>query len=68
MGWGDFLTVKMGADAVLQAIEKVNLDEISVELTKELEEAKIGSSKYIKVSKRLKIINGLRKAKINPFQ
>ncbi|MDP2946301.1 MAG: DNA-directed RNA polymerase subunit beta', partial [bacterium] len=63
---GDFLTVKMGADAVLQAIEKVNLDETSVLLTKELEEAKVGSSKYIKVSKRLKLINGLRRAKINP--
>ncbi len=63
---GDFLTVKMGADAVLRAIEKVNLDETSVLLTKELEESKVGSSKYIKVSKRLKLINGLRRAKINP--
>ena len=63
---GDFLTVKMGADAVLLAINKVNLDETSVLLAKELEEAKVGSSKYIKVSKRLKLINGLRRAKINP--
>lgn len=63
---GDFLTVKMGAGAVLSAIEKVNLDETSARLTKELEESKVGSSKYIKVSKRLKLINGLRRAKINP--
>ena len=62
----DFLTVKMGADAVLQAIEKVNIDETSTFLVKELEESKVGSSKYIKVSKRLKLINGLRRAKINP--
>jgi len=63
---GGFLTVKMGADAVLLAIDKINLDETSVQLAKELEESKVGSSKYIKVSKRLKLINGLRRAKINP--
>ena len=63
---GDFITVKMGADAVLSAIEKVNLDEVSISLRKELEESKVGSSKYIKVSKRLKLIDGLRRAKINP--
>ncbi len=65
-GVGDFLVVKMGADAVLMAIDQVNLDQTSVELTKELNESKVGSSKYIKISKRLKLINGLRRTKINP--
>ena len=45
------MTVKMGADAVLQAIEKVNLDEISVELTKELEEAKSAAQSILKFLK-----------------
>jgi len=65
-GAADFLTVKMGADAVLSIIDKLNLEEISVSLKKELEKVKAGSSRYIKVCKRLKLVNGLRRAKISP--
>jgi DNA-directed RNA polymerase subunit beta' len=62
----DFFTAKMGADAVLSAVEKVNLEEASKELREEIGTIKGGSSKYVKLVKRLKLIDGLRKAKINP--
>lgn len=62
----DFFTAKMGADAVLEAISKVNLEEVSKELREEITTTKGGSSKYIKIVKRLKLIDGLRRAKINP--
>lgn len=62
----EFLTVRMGADAVLSIVDKINLEEISASLKTELETVKIGSSRYIKICKRLKLINGLRRAKISP--
>jgi DNA-directed RNA polymerase subunit beta' len=62
----DFFVAKMGADAVLSAIEKVNLETTSKELREEIGTIKGGSSKYVKLVKRLKLIDGLRRAKINP--
>jgi len=62
----DFFTVKMGADAVLSAIEKINLDEISKSLKEEIVTVKGGSSKYMKLVKRIKLVDGLRRAKVNP--
>jgi len=62
----DFFTAKMGADAVLGAIEKVNLEKISKTLREEIGGIKGGSSKYVKLVKRLKLIDGLRRAKVNP--
>lgn len=62
----DFFTAKMGADAVLEAVGKVNLEEIAKELREEIVSTKGGSSKYIKIVKRLKLIDGLRRAKVNP--
>lgn len=65
-GASDFFTAKMGADAVLDAIGKINLEEIAKELREEINSTKGGSSKYIKIVKRLKLIDGLRRAKVNP--
>ena len=62
----DFFTAKMGADAVLEAITKLNLEEVSKSLRQEIASTKGGSSKYIKIVKRLKLIDGLRRAKVNP--
>ena len=62
----DFFVGKMGADAVLSAVEKVNLETTSKELREEIGTIKGGSSKYVKLVKRLKLIDGLRRAKINP--
>lgn len=63
----EFFTAKMGADAVSEAVSKVNLEEISKELREEINSTKGGSSKYIKIVKRLKLIDGLRRAKVNPI-
>ncbi|MCJ7805362.1 DNA-directed RNA polymerase subunit beta' [Patescibacteria group bacterium] len=63
-GAAEFMTVKMGADAVLSAIEKVNLEELAAGLRKELDEAKGSSARYIKLAKRLKLIDGLKRAKV----
>lgn len=62
----DFFTAKMGADAVLNAIEKVNLDELIKSVREEISGIKGGSSKYVKLVKRLKLLDGLKRAKINP--
>ena len=61
-----FFETKMGAEAVLSAIGKVNLEKISVELRKELTEVKTTSSRFVKLSKRLKLVDNLRRAKIDP--
>jgi DNA-directed RNA polymerase subunit beta' len=63
----DFFTAKMGADAVLGAIEKLNLEQIAKDLREEINSIKGGSSKYVKLVKRLKLIDGLRRAKVNPI-
>ncbi len=65
-GAADFFTAKMGADAVSAAIETINLEEISKNLREEIVEIKGGSSKYVKLVKRLKLVDGLRRAKVNP--
>ncbi len=62
----DFFTAKMGADAVFEAIGRINLEEVSKSLREEIGSTKGGSSKYIKIVKRLKLIDGLRRAKVNP--
>jgi DNA-directed RNA polymerase subunit beta' len=62
----EFFTAKMGADAILNAIEKINLEDVSKTLREEIGTIKGGSSKYVKLVKRLKLIDGLRRAKVNP--
>jgi DNA-directed RNA polymerase subunit beta' len=66
-GAADFFIAKMGADAVFSTIEKINIEELSVNLRKELDETKGTSSRYIKLSKRLKLVDGLRRTKIDPL-
>lgn len=65
-GVGDFVEVKMGAEAILAAVENLDLDKISVSLRKGSEELRGKGAKYLKLTKRLKLIDGLREAKINP--
>lgn len=62
----DFFMAKMGADAVLEAIGSINLEEVAKSLREEVNSTKGGSSKYIKIVKRLKLVDGLRRAKVNP--
>ena len=65
-GAADFFEAKMGAEAVLKVLSEVNLEKLSAELRKEVDETKTTSTKYIKIVKRLKLVDGLRKSKTDP--
>ena len=60
-----FMNARMGADAVLSAVEKVNIEELAVSLRKEIDATKGSSSKFVKLAKRLKLIDGMRRAKVS---
>jgi DNA-directed RNA polymerase subunit beta' len=62
----DFFVAKMGADALFEAIQKINLEELVVELREEIQGLKGSSARYVKVTKRLKIVDGMRRTKIDP--
>jgi len=62
----DFFEAKMGAEAVLAAVEKVSLEKLAASLREELDEVKPGSARYVKLTKRLRLVDGLRRAKIDP--
>jgi len=65
-GVSDFLEVKMGAEAVLETLKNVDLKKLSASIRKEIKEIKGRGARYIKLTKRLKIIDGMRKANIDP--
>lgn len=65
-GAGGFFTAKMGADAVLTAIEKIKLEDLSKDLKEEITQVKASSARYTKLVKRLKLVDGLRRAQIAP--
>lgn len=65
-GSSGFFKAKMGAEAVLEAIAKIDLEKLAAQLRAELEEVKGNSSRYVKLAKRLKLVDGLRKAKVDP--
>ncbi len=62
----DFFEAKMGSEAVLAVLGEVNLEELAGSLREELQDVKSSSPKFIKLAKRLKIVDGLRVAKIDP--
>lgn len=61
-----FFETKTGAEAILSALETVNLEELSASLRKEMLQAKENTPRFVKLAKRLKLIDGMRKSKINP--
>lgn len=65
-GVSDFVTVKMGAEAILEGLEKLDLDKEAKDIRKEIDEIKGKGARYLKLTKRLKIIDGMRIAKTNP--
>jgi len=65
-GASDFFKAKMGAEAVASALSKINIEELAVSLRKELEESKGISAKYVKLTKRLKLVDGMRRSKTSP--
>lgn len=60
----DFFEVEMGAEAILKAMAKLNLDELSRSLREELEGA--SDVRKIKLTKRLRLVDGMRRASVNP--
>jgi DNA-directed RNA polymerase subunit beta' len=62
----DFFVAKMGAEAVFSAIGEVNLEELTSSLRKELGGLKPSNARYVKLAKRLKVVDGMRRAKVGP--
>ncbi len=59
-----FFTFKTGAEGLLELIEKLNIDNLIIELRKEVEKAK--GQKYLKLVKRLRLLEVIRKAGVSP--
>lgn len=60
----DFFKSRMGAEALLEVMNKLNLDELSSQARKELEQTT--GARRIKLTKRLRLIDGMRRAKTDP--
>ncbi len=60
-----FAKVGMGAEAVLSVLEKIDLSKLSVKLREEI--TKTSGQKHIKATKKLRVVESMRKASINPM-
>lgn len=63
-GVSDFVTVGMGAESLLEALQKLDLDKLSASLREEVR--KSTGQKHIKATKRLRVVEGMRSAGISP--
>ncbi len=63
-GVADFLEVKMGAEGLLTVLGQVDLDKLASELR--IEVSKSTGQRHIKATKRLRLVEGMRKSKILP--
>ncbi|MEK7186546.1 MAG: DNA-directed RNA polymerase subunit beta', partial [Patescibacteria group bacterium] len=59
-----FFTMKTGAEGVLELLNKLDLSELIVKLRAEAEKSK--GQKYLKLIKRLRLIESMRKAGVQP--
>ncbi len=59
-----FMKVGMGAEAVLQVLEKLDLAKLSVSLREEI--VTTSGQKHIKATKKLRVVESMRKASLNP--
>ncbi len=59
-----FLKVGMGAEALLDIIEKIDLDKLAAELREEVQ--KSSGQRHIKATKRLRVVEGFKKAGLSP--
>ena len=57
-------SVGMGAEAVLEVVKHVNLDKLAAELHEEIQNT--SGQRHIKATKRLRVVDGMRKAIIKP--
>ncbi len=63
-GVADFLQVGMGAEALLEVLKKQDLDKLAADLR--IEVTKTSGQRHIKATKRLRVIEGMRAAKMRP--
>ncbi len=63
-GVADFVTLGMGAEAILEVLQKLDLDKLSASLREEVR--KSTGQKHIKATKRLRVIEGMRSSGISP--
>lgn len=59
-----FFTIKSGTEGLLDLLNKIDLASLIIELRKEAERAK--GQKYLKLLKRLRLIESMRKAGVSP--
>lgn len=59
-----FFKVHMGAEALVEVIKKIDLQALIADLRKETRQTR--GARYVKATKRLRVIEGLRKAEIDP--
>jgi DNA-directed RNA polymerase subunit beta' len=63
-GVSDFAKVGMGAEALLEVLEKIDLDKLAAELRVEV--SKSSGQRHIKATKRLRLVEGMRQSKVKP--
>ncbi len=63
-GVSDFVTLGMGAEALLEVLQKLDLDKLAANLREEVR--KSTGQKHIKATKRLRVVEGMRSATISP--
>ncbi len=61
---GSFFTVGMGAEAILSIVKSLNLNTLAVEMREEAQQSK--GQRHIKATKRLRIVEGLKKSGMDP--
>src|SRR3989344_4749965 len=61
---GEFLEVGMGAEAVISILEKVDLSKLAVSLREEI--TKSAGQRHLKATRKLRLVENMRKAEILP--
>lgn len=61
---GDFVKVEMGAQALLEVLQKTDLDKLASELRVEV--SRTSGQRHIKATKRLRLVEGMRQSKVSP--
>ncbi len=62
-GAADFFTAKMGAEALLEILESLDLNKLAANLREEVD--KTSGQRHLKAAKRLRLVEGMRKASIS---
>lgn len=60
----DFFTAEMGAEAILKVMEGIKLDELTKHIREEFETST--GARRVKLSKRLRLVDGMRRANLSP--